>query len=375
MIRLLTLTYPLTAVTEAACGGTEQVAFQVLRGLASNREDITVTWIGAEGSASMLPCLSWSELLSRYDLATPQPREYTPDRLADLQRRCNQAVARLAAEQPFDLIHDQGAWVPRIAASLPAPVLFTVHLARSLYPDDLFETSPASLHVQCVSQTQWRQYGPRACCGVVGNGIDLERFTPRRHPPSSDAPLLFLGRICAEKGCHLAIAIARRARRRLWLVGDVAPFPSHRGYFEREIAPHLNAAIRWMPAPTAVVKQQLLREAGAVVIPSLIDETSSLVAMEAAACGVPVLALRAGALPEIVAHGVTGYVAGNGEALALAIARGRLGSLSPAACRARAERLFCARRMAAAYRALYHRLASPAQPAPRSRLRLQSERV
>lgn len=358
MIRLLVLTYPLTPVTEAACGGTEQVAFQLLRGLAHCQDEMSLTWIGAGGSAATLPYISWNQLLSNYGLAAPQPDVYTPDRLSDLQHRCNQAVVRFAADHGFDLIHNLGAWAPQVAAQVRAPMLFSIHLARSLYPPTLFDSLPRMLHLHCVSQSQWDQYGPVACCGVVANGIDLERFAARSQPASSGAPLLYLGRICPEKGCHLAIAIAHRAQRPLWLVGDVAPFPSHRAYFEREIAPQLDASTRWMPAPSVAVKHELLRAAAAVVLPSLIDETSSLLAMEAAACGVPALALRTGALPEIVAHGETGYVADRWEELAAAAHPGHLDAIAPAACRARAEQHFCARRMAADYRALYRRLSA-----------------
>ncbi|HEY7839287.1 MAG TPA: glycosyltransferase [Terriglobales bacterium] len=360
MIRLLTLTYPLTPVSEAACGGTEQMAYSLLRGLAAQPDGFEITWIGAEGSTGPVPCLTWTEVMNRYGLEPPRPALYTPDRLADLQRRCNAAALHFIADSRPSLVHNQGAWLPLAAARVKVPVLFTVHLARSSYPAGLFTAPPPALHFQCVSATQWRQYQHTACCGVIGNGIDLETYVPRRRPPAADAPLLYLGRICPEKGPHLAIAAARRARRHLWLVGAVAPFPGHREYFEREIRPALDAGIRWLPPPTLAVKRQLLQQAAAVVIPSLIDETSSLVAMEAAASGVPALALRAGALPEIVADGETGYIADTWEGLADAATPAALASITPAACRARAQQHFCARRMVWDYRVLYRRLAARA---------------
>jgi glycosyltransferase involved in cell wall biosynthesis len=93
-----------------------------------------------------------------------------------------------------------------------------------------------------------------------------------------------------------------------------------------------------------------------VVVASRIADTSSLVAMEAAACGVPVLALRHGALPEIVAQGESGWL---GDSVAeLADAAARLDAIEAAACRARAERLFDGRRMAREYASLYARLAA-----------------
>lgn len=360
-MRILILTYPLTPVSASACGGTEQIAYQLLRGLERCR-DYKLEWIGAEGPAvGRLHPLSWSAVLAHYGLHRPQPAQYTPGGLADLERRCNQAVALYTADHASDLIHNQGAFFGAAAASVRTPVLFTLHLARCLYPDRLFVTPPSNLHFQCVSQTQWNSYGAFACCGVIGNGIELERFPARKRPAAARAPLLYLGRLCREKGPHLAIEIARRAKRPLWLAGSVAPFPDHQRYFEECILPHLGGEIRWIPAPTADEKAALLAAAAAVVIPSQIEETSSLVAMEAAASGVPALALRIGALPEMIVAEQTGWLADDWESLAeLAAERlplpERRGGIAPAVCRAHAEAQFSGHAMVEHYRRLYRRL-------------------
>ncbi|HUX67051.1 MAG TPA: glycosyltransferase [Terriglobales bacterium] len=356
--RILALTYPLTPVGEGACGGAEQVAWHLLRRL-GQRPQLAATWIGADGSASLsgVARIAWSGL----GVPAPSSRScWTPTALAALLRRCRQAVRAFLADHAVDLIHDQGAWFFPAPPSGP-PLLFTLHLARRLYPPALFASGPLRPHFQLVSRFQQREYPDLPGLPVVANGIDLQRFPARLTPAPVGAPLLFLGRICPEKAPHLAIALARRARRRLWIVGAVSPFPDHRRYFAERIAPALHSGIRWFPPPSPAGKRRLLRAAAAVVIPSQIEETSSLVAMEAAASGVPVLALRRGALPEIIAQGETGWLADDPEALGAAVPR--LAELSPAACRARAERYFDADRMAADYLALYRRLASPAPAA------------
>lgn len=360
-MRVLMLTYPLAPVAADACGGTEQMAYHLLRGLAESPE-FELEWVGAEGSevqARRPRLLAWRSLLRRHRLLRPPPRAYSPEALADLEARCNQAVLRHLRQASVDLIHNQGAPFPWVAAAVATPVLFTVHLARRLYPA-AWPAGP-KLHVQCVSQSQRRGYGAAACCGVIGNGIDLAAFPPRRASPPG-APLLYLGRMCPEKGPHLAIQIARQARRRLWLVGAVAPFPDHQRYFATRIAPFLNADVRWLPPPTPARKRALLAAAAAVVIPSQVEEPSSVVAMEAAAAGVPALALRRGALPEVVAHGESGWLAEDWEALAEWVPR--LAAIAPSACRARAERCFGAAAMVAAYRRLYRQLGAAANPGP-----------
>src|SRR5262249_33072329 len=127
--------------------------------------------------------------------------------------------------------------------------------------------------------------------------------------------LLWLGRICEEKAPHLAIEIAERAGLPLTLAGKVYPFSYHQQYFDREIAPRLQPAspVTFVPSPPQDVKLRLLRTARAVLLTSQVEETSSLVAMEAAASGTPVIAFARGALPEIVRDGKTGLLVSDVE--------------------------------------------------------------
>ncbi len=148
---------------------------------------------------------------------------------------------------------------------------------------------------------------------MVQNGIALERF-----PFCSEKQnyLLWLGRICEEKAPHLAIAAAKQAGTPLILAGQVYPFSYHQQYFEREIRPWLGADVEFVDSPVFQRKVDLLRNARALLLTSTAEETSSLVAMEAMACGTPVIAARRGAFPEIVAHGETGFVVDDVNAMA-----------------------------------------------------------
>ena len=69
--------------------------------------------------------------------------------------------------------------------------------------------------------------------------------------------------------------------------------------------------------------------------------------IEAMACGTPVLAYSGGAVPEIVEHGLTGFIVANEQEAAGAVPR--LATLSRARIRARFEERFTARRMAKDY--------------------------
>ena len=110
-------------------------------------------------------------------------------------------------------------------------------------------------------------------------------------------------------------------------------------------------------------KPEFLSGAIGLLVPIDWPEPFGLVMIEAMACGTPVIAFNRGSVPEIIEHGVTGFIVED-EAQAVA-AVGKLGRLSRSLIRHRFERRFTARRMAEDYLSLYHRLAVKARPSLR----------
>jgi glycosyltransferase involved in cell wall biosynthesis len=209
-------------------------------------------------------------------------------------------------------------------------------------------------YFNCVSASQ-RQTFPdtAAMLPEIPNGVPVCELQAGRHARRGFA--LALGRICPEKGFHHALDAAARARVPLVIAGQVFPYGDHERYFAEEIRPRLGPRTRFVGSLDFTRKRRFLGAARCLLMPSLVAETSSLVAMEAIACGTPVIAFPAGALPDIVEHGVTGFLVRTVDEMAGAIHQ--VDRLDREHCRVTARRRFSVRRMVEGYCSYYRRLA------------------
>jgi glycosyltransferase involved in cell wall biosynthesis len=234
------------------------------------------------------------------------------------------------------------------------PVLVTLHLPLGLYPEAALRPARPATWLVPVSASQARSHPGLKLLPPIENGVDL----PPRRPHARRDYALALGRVCPEKNFAEALDASRRAGCAMLLAGQVYPYAEHLAYFAAEITPRLDRARRWIGRIAGARKRRLLAGARCVLIPSRIPETSSLVAMEALAAGVPVIAYPAGALPDIVEHGRTGYLVDDVGSMAAAIRACH--RIDPEVCRRAARERFCAGRMAGEYLALYDRLVAGA---------------
>ncbi len=346
-LSILFVAYPLLAVTDESAGGAEQMLLAVEREMLARGHRTTVA--AADGSrvgGELLPTGAPAGAPDQFEM---REREHNERSLEYLRQHRHE----------FDLIHDKSGSFFRQAAQCSVPVLATMHLPRSFYGRDGFGAVPPNLQLACVSHSQARSFAdvPNVI-GVVQNGIAVEQFPFTREKREY---LLWLGRICEEKAPHLAIAVARGAGLPLVIAGQVYPFSYHQAYFKREVRPQLGngSPVRFVDTPARAGKMELLRHARALLLTSTVEETSSLVAMEAMACGTPVVAFRRGAFPEIVADDETGFIVDTVEEMASAL--GDVDRISPEKCRERVEQHFSASRMAQEYEELYRRVLTSAK--------------
>ena len=104
----------------------------------------------------------------------------------------------------------------------------------------------------------------------------------------------------------------------LVIAGNVPP--EHRGFFEAEVAPHVDGlSVKYIGPVDDQQKSALLGQARALLMPILWEEPFGIVMAEAMACGTPVIGFSRGAVPEVVEHGVTGFVADDIDGLVAAV--------------------------------------------------------
>jgi glycosyltransferase involved in cell wall biosynthesis len=186
---------------------------------------------------------------------------------------------------------------------------------------------------------------------LIPNGVPLSSF-PFVADPGPDAPLMFLGRVEAIKGPHLAIEVARRTGLPLVIAGNI-PL-EHQEWFDHTIAPELDAQICYVGPVDDAQKASLLGQARALLMPILWDEPFGIVMAEALACGTPVLGLRRGAVAEVVEDGISGFVLDNLDQL---VAAGpRVLQLDRWACRCRVEQHYSEAAVTNGYLAVYRDL-------------------
>ena len=189
---------------------------------------------------------------------------------------------------------------------------------------------------------------------TIFNGVDTTRYTPvARVAP--DAPLVFLGRIERIKGPHHAIAIARRAGRRLLIAGNRVTDEDGARFYEREIAPLVDGeTVQYVGPVDDAQKNQLLGAAAALLMPIEWDEPFGIVMAEALACGTPVIGFPRGSVPEVIADGVNGFRCRGIDDAANAV--GLLDRIDRVAVRADAERRFGHHAIVDAYERVYAEL-------------------
>jgi glycosyltransferase involved in cell wall biosynthesis len=341
-LTVLNVGYVFAPVGPNAAGGSEQVLSALDRALvAAGHRSIVIACEGSETAGELL-CTG------------PLPAKLNDDLRRCAQQKHHQLIAQALREWPINVVHCHGLDFAEYLPPPSVPTLVTLHLPIDFYPPEALLERRHARYFNCVSTSQRCSFpASETMLPEIPNGVPVSWLTAC-HARRRFA--LALGRICPEKGFHLAIDASALARIPLLIGGELFPYAEHEEYFIREIRPRLGPQARFIGCLDFRRKRRYLTSAHCLLIPSQIAETSSLVAMEAIACGTPVIAFPAGALPEIVEHGVTGFLVNNAGEMAEAMHAA--GNLDRERCREMARRRFSLERMVESYFRYYEKLAS-----------------
>ena len=257
------------------------------------------------------------------------------------------STRRLMATLRPDIVHDHTLAGPLLAPSRPAPTVATVH--GPVNPDIAmyFDALRDCVQLVAISHAQRRAEPRLPWIATVHNAVSVDAYPFRS---TKDDYVLFLGRCSPDKGVHLAVEAARAAGRRRVLAMKCSE-PAEFEYFDARVRPLLGPDTDYMGEVAGQRKLELLAGAKCLICPVRWEEPFGMVAIEAMACGTPVVGLERGALPETVDHGVTGLLVREPQDLPGAIAAAE--RLNPRSCRDHVEARFSGAAMAAAYETAY----------------------
>ncbi|MBV8614716.1 MAG: glycosyltransferase family 4 protein [Acetobacteraceae bacterium] len=328
---------PLTeAVPPRLHGGTERVVSYLTEDLVRQGHDVTLFASADSATAARLHAC-WPRAL-RFDTAL---RDARAPHMLMLETVFHQA-------DQFDLLHFHLDYCPfPLFSRQRTPFVTTLH--GRLDSPELAPIFDRFRRVALVSVSDaQRRPVPRAhFVRTIHHGMPPDLLKPR---PVTPACLAFLGRVASDTSLEAAIRIARRAGVPLKIAAKLDR--ADEAYYRERIRPLIDGRhVEFVGEIGDADKAEFLSGAIALLKPSTWPEPFGLALIEAMACGTPVIAYDRGSAPEVVDHGLTGFVVQD-EADAVA-AISLAAGLSRAAVRRRFEERFSVGRMTAQYLDLF----------------------
>ena len=321
------------AVPPKFYGGTERVVSYLTDALVDLGHDVTLFASGDSQTKATLEA-AWPRAL-RLD---PSICDALAPHMVLLEK-----VRRVAGS--FDVLHFHLDYLPfSLFSQLDTPFVTTLH-GRLDLPElqPVFNTF-SRVPVVSISESQRLPLPQANWVNTVYHGLPEKLLTPKTH--AKPEYLAFLGRICPEKRPDLAIKIAAQSGLPLKIAAKVDKLDEK--YFRTTIEPLLSQAhVEFVGEINELEKPDFLSGAKALLFPIDWPEPFGLVMIEAMACGTPVIAFNRGSVPEVIDHGVTGYICEDVYGAVGALQR--LDELSRVEIRAQFERRFSATAMAKAY--------------------------
>jgi glycosyltransferase involved in cell wall biosynthesis len=355
-LKIVMVAPPYFDVPPPAYGGIEAVVADLSNALVELGHTVILIGAGRNGTRA-----SFRQVWER--TVPERLGEYQPEIIyATLTRRM---VEKLAAAGEVDVVHDHtfaGPLNAPVYDALDLPTVATVHGPVDSEMRDFYRTLDRDLDLVAISGRQRSLAPDLNWINVVHNGLRPADWPFQRQKQEY---ALFLGRFSPDKGAHTAVLAAHEAGLPLILAGKCTE-PIEKRYYAEQVEPLLGPSDKMIGVADATLKRKLLANARCLLFPVQWEEPFGMVMIEAMVCGTPVVALRAGAVPEVVRHGVSGVICDDPDQLPEALRT--VGEIDPADCREHVVRRFSDQHMALGYVQAYRTaLAQRRRPLPPSR--------
>lgn len=321
-------------------GGTERVVHYLTEELVKRGHDVTLFASGdSETSAKLVPIVP-------KELREQPPISHVNQTILEVAKVYNQA-------ENFDIIHNNAYpdyLVLPAAAGSNTPTVTTVHLPVQDDVKRIFQNYK-NLPFVSISKHMRKSLPNLNYVATIYHGIPIKTFPFRKTVGDF---LLFVGRISAQKGPHVAIEVAERLSMKLVIAAKLDPTDSL-DYFNEKIKPKLkNKNIIWLGEVGEKERNTLMSKALCLLNPINWEEPFGLVMVEAMATGCPVVVFNHGSACELIIDGKTGFIVNDINEMVEAVKK--VHTISPTACRNHVETNFSLEKMVTEYEKLFQKI-------------------
>jgi glycosyltransferase involved in cell wall biosynthesis len=317
-------------------GPWEQVASNLTEGLVKRNLDVTL--------------FATRDSTTEAKLRSIVQKSYNEDPVQDPKVvECLHVGFAMEQAHEFDIIHNHFDFLPLTYSRLiPTPMVTTIHGFSSPKILRVYRQYDAFVNYVSISNSDRSRY--LTYDATVYNGINPDHFTFNNN---AGEYLLCFNRIHPDKGIHTAIIIAKKARRKLVIAGLI----QDQNYFDEKIKPNVDdKQVVYKGNAGPIERDELLRNAFAVLHPIRFREPFGLSVAEAMMCGTPVIAFNRGSMPELIRDGETGFLVENISEAIQAV--GKIHSIDRNYCRSWAMEMFSMEKMVDGYIKVYEKIYS-----------------
>jgi len=336
-LKIAVLSTPFLTSPPVHYGGLERVCADLCAGLAELGQDVTL--FAAKGSKP----IGRYEVFETVDPVFDYGTDWSKINWYEKEKEHYETFKDRLKE--FDLVHGHGWFGFEYLAKRENPSLKVTHTHHGGLN---WKTKPCEkMNLIAISKFMAETYARQLNTHVVWvyNGINLDVYP---YKAKKGERLIYVGRFVSFKQPHIAIEVAKKLGMGLDLVGGAYEEP----YFSQLIKSQCDGKqIVLHQEASHELKVRLLQNAKALLFPSKMGEPFGLCAVEANCCGTPVIALRDGAIPEVVLDAINGYVCNTPSEMAAMVRQ--VDKIKPENCRAIVEQNFSRRIMAERYLKLY----------------------